>query len=298
MRVYEFGMGFPPRVFGVYRDPVTKKFVFVRRNKIQIPRNKKTIDTLNETVGGGETEEEFPATLYSLNWLPLGGFCKIKGENGEAQSAPDSFGHQKVWKRLVVLVAGVAMNFLLAAVLLGFGLAIGLPADLSGPLPASAIIVEPAHVTIQQVETGSPAEEAGLQFGDQVVSMNGVLMANTNHMIDFTRQHGGEQIEVIVKRGEKQMVVSVRNVEAALGNGRKTPTFSEKKNRALARKSLVLARFLKRGAAIRREDMTVKRPGNGISPAELQKVVGLRLKTDKAKDDVLKWDDFEKRRMS
>lgn len=67
MKVYEFGFGFPPRAFGVYKDPVTKKFVWVFG---------KGKSNLKNTVGGdGDREEnEFPATLYSFNWLPIGGF--------------------------------------------------------------------------------------------------------------------------------------------------------------------------------------------------------------------------------
>ena len=74
MRVYEFGMGFPPRAFGVYLDPVTKKLVWIirKRNK-ETGKLENSETNLVNTVGGGEKDEEFPATLYSFNWLPLGG---------------------------------------------------------------------------------------------------------------------------------------------------------------------------------------------------------------------------------
>ena len=149
MRVYEFGLGFPPRACGIYKDPKTKKWVFVRVSKKN--RDKKTQSNLANIVGGEEKEEEYPATLYSLNWLPIGGFVKIKGENGEATNESDSFGFQKTWKKSIVLVAGVTMNFLLAAVLLGFGFLIGLPAEISDRIGKDAIIVEPARVLVQQL---------------------------------------------------------------------------------------------------------------------------------------------------
>ncbi len=72
MRVYEFGMGFPPRLFGIYRDPVTKRF------KIVWGKGK---SNLSGTGGGDERVEAFPATLYSVNWLPIGGFVKLFGED-------------------------------------------------------------------------------------------------------------------------------------------------------------------------------------------------------------------------
>ena len=69
--------------------------------------------------------------MYSLNWLPIGGFCKIKGENGEKAVEPDSFGYQKAWKKVIVLSAGVIMNVILAGIVLGIGFIIGLPTDMS-----------------------------------------------------------------------------------------------------------------------------------------------------------------------
>src|SRR3989338_4567162 len=51
-------------------------------------------------------------TLYSINWLPLGGFVKIKGEQGEARDEADSFSAKPVWQRFIVLAAGVIMNII------------------------------------------------------------------------------------------------------------------------------------------------------------------------------------------
>lgn len=238
MKVYEFGMGFPPRVFGVYKDPKTKRFVWVVRRASEHKRQvigDTVIDdkishithhispesTLTNTVGGGEKEEEFPATLYSFNWLPLGGFCKIKGENGEEAAQPDSFGYHKAWKRLVVLVAGVTMNFLLAAVLLGIGFMIGLPADLSGDIDKRAIVVEPAKVMVQQVEKDSPADHAGMKFGDTVISINGEEIKSKNQMVEYVKARGGVELQVVVEREEKSE--TLRMTPRSLTPGDETP---------------------------------------------------------------------------
>ena len=90
MKVYEFALGFPPRAFGVYKDPKTGKWKWIRG---------KGKSNLKKTVAGHEQEEEFPDTLYTFNWLPLGGFVRIKGENGEFENEKDSFGYQKTWKK-------------------------------------------------------------------------------------------------------------------------------------------------------------------------------------------------------
>ena len=78
VRVLEFGIGFPPRA--------------------KVLRNK------------GET-------LYSLNWLPIGGFVKLEGEDGTDADDPRSFSHQGLPKKLTILIAGVVMNVLLAFVI-------------------------------------------------------------------------------------------------------------------------------------------------------------------------------------
>lgn len=204
MKVYEFGWGFPPRAFGAYKDPKTKKWVFVWGS----PKGKDTQGLgMQDTVGGAPRQEEYPATLYSVNWLPLGGFVKIKGENGEEAAAPDSFAAQKIWKRVLVLVAGVTMNFILAAVLLGAGFLIGLPTDFSGGVDESAIVVKPPQVSIQQVEKDSPAEKAGLAFGDTVLSINATEITSSEQLRNFIKEHGFEEAVIEIEReGTKQTV--------------------------------------------------------------------------------------------
>lgn len=197
MRVYEFGFGFPPRLGGVYRDPATKKWKWV------FGRGK---SGLNETVGGAARIDEFPDTLYSFNWLPLGGFVKIKGESGEAESEPDSFAHKKAGTRLVVLVAGVAMNVIFAALLFMVGFTIGLPADFSGGVDRFAIVVEEPSVVIQQVQKGSPAEVAGLKFGDKIISLDDVEIKNAEQMTKYIRQSESREVEVLVDDGGGEFV--------------------------------------------------------------------------------------------
>lgn len=199
MRVYEFGFGFPPRALGVYRDPLTKKFVWIFGNK-----NYKSTNLMN-TVGGEKTneEEQYPATLYSLNWLPLGGFCKIKGENGEQSVEPDSFGFQKAWKKIIVLAAGVTMNVVLAGILLSIGFIVGLPADISLGLDSQAVITESPHTMIQMVETGSPADKSGIRYGDRLVSVDNLTgeVLNSEKVAEYVRSHeASKNINLVIDR--------------------------------------------------------------------------------------------------
>ena len=86
------------------------------------------------------------------------------------------------------------------------------------------------------------------------------------------------------------MVKAIRVVESALGDGVKRAMPSELDTRRVARKSLVAARALKAGERVAAEDLLSKRPGTGISPAELPRVVGLRLTRDIAADEVISWE--------
>ncbi len=87
----------------------------------------------------------------------------------------------------------------------------------------------------------------------------------------------------------RQMVVSIRHVEVALGNGIKTPAPCEIPNRSVARKSVVAAHPLAQGHRITAEDLTLKRPGNGLAPKFLSALIGRTLRKDVARDDLLDW---------
>ena len=85
------------------------------------------------------------------------------------------------------------------------------------------------------------------------------------------------------------LVRSIRTIESALGDGDKRPMPSEADVRRVARKSLVAARPLRAGVRLTADDVAIKRPGTGISPAELPAVLGRRVRRDVDADEVLDW---------
>lgn len=86
----------------------------------------------------------------------------------------------------------------------------------------------------------------------------------------------------------KAMVAAIRNVEQAIaGSGQKEPSTSEKKNIAIARKSIVAKKDIKKGSIFTEENITVKRPGNGISPMLWDEVMGKAAKKDFAEDELI-----------
>jgi sialic acid synthase SpsE len=82
-------------------------------------------------------------------------------------------------------------------------------------------------------------------------------------------------------------------VEASLGNGRKEPAASELKNMAAARKSVVSTRLISRGERLTRENVAIKRPGDGMPPGDLDKVLGLPVTSDIDAGTGITWKDLK-----
>ena len=85
----------------------------------------------------------------------------------------------------------------------------------------------------------------------------------------------------------RAMVEAIRNIEVALGNGEKVPSESEKPNIAVARKSIIAARDIKEGEIFTEENITTKRPGNGISPMKWKEVLGTKAVRDFKEDELI-----------
>jgi len=148
IKVTEFGFGFPPRIWGFRRGD----------------------------------------TIYSINWLPLGGFVRMVGE--EDPTEPGSFARQSVLKRVIVLSAGSVVNLLVPIVI--YTILLMLPQD---------TLVE--TVVITSVDPGSPAEEAGLRAGDNILHVNGNRVNNRNDIQREVLTVLGETTELTVRRGAR-----------------------------------------------------------------------------------------------
>ena len=88
------------------------------------------------------------------------------------------------------------------------------------------------------------------------------------------------------------MVKAIRNIELAMGVSEKNPTDSEKKNMAIARKSIHIAKSLKAGEVIKESDIEMMRPGDGISPMDMYTVIGKKVKKDVNTSYKLLWEDL------
>ena len=192
IKAEEFGFGFPPRIFGFYKQDKSGKYKLVFGNK-----NIKS-----------------KSTVYSLNWIPLGGFVKIKGENGSGKKEEDSFAFKSAWIRSKVLVAGVTMNFILAWILISFVFMLGIPEtiDSDASIQSSSSF---SKIQIVEVLPDSPAEKSKLEMGDEIskkqIDSSGkiVNLQNVKQTSEFISSYKGKTLNLKIKRGGKDMTISV-----------------------------------------------------------------------------------------
>jgi len=193
VKAEEFGLGFPPRAFGVYRNKAKKwRWVFGGRTP--------------ESLASSTDEDLHPApksTIYSINWLPLGGFVKIKGENGDGKNDKDSFAAKKIWQRVIILSAGVIMNVILAWGLFSVGYMIGLP-QVTENVSKQAIVSEPS-VIIAAVMPDSPAAAAGLKEGDLILRINNETISSELALQNIVAVNDGQVISLTVNRGGEEL---------------------------------------------------------------------------------------------
>ncbi len=173
--VEEFGVGFPPRAWG-------KKLA-------------------NSFLG--------KHVLYSVNWLPLGGFVKLQGEHDSAIGKGD-YGAVSFWKKTQILLAGVVMNWLTAALLLSILAAIGMPKILENQftVPGDTVTMN-QPVELVAVTPGLPADQAGLQQGDKLLRVNGAPLASATDLVQLTKDNKGKSLKVIYSRANKEHETSV-----------------------------------------------------------------------------------------
>ncbi len=169
VRVDEFGVGYPPRIWG-------KKI--------------------------GET-------IYSINWLPLGAFVRIYGEEGGIDDLR-SFQNLKIWKRVLIVIGGVAA-FWLAAIII-FSVLFGMGADLPvGDQDVSGLINP--QVKIISVTPNSPAGLAGLKTADTIKDVKvGTVDTKISKLSDFQKiatANKGKEITLTIQRGTQSFDVKV-----------------------------------------------------------------------------------------
>ena len=138
--------------------------------------------------------------LLTLNWLPLGGFVKMQGEH-DAASKKGDYGAASYWQKTKILLAGVAMNWLAAAVIFSILAVVGLPKILPNQfsVPGDTRIVS-SPLTIATVEKNSPAQAAGLRIDDELLLINGDNIESSDELAKTTKRNRGHEISITYSR--------------------------------------------------------------------------------------------------
>ena len=161
--------------------------------------------------------EVHPGTRFTLNWLPLGGFVRPKGENDP--NVPGGLAAASPWKRLAVLFAGPLMNLITAVIV--FSIIINRSGGIITSQPENT---GSTRLMITSVVDGSPAERAGFQVGDILISgagreigeyedLRGIVENNVDKPIAFLVERNGKQVELIttprMNEQEKRAMIGV-----------------------------------------------------------------------------------------
>jgi regulator of sigma E protease len=168
--VEEFGIGFPPKLWG-------KK--------------------LNNGV------------LFTINWLPFGGFVRLKGEH-DADTAKGSFGAASLRTKVKVMLAGVGMNLLGAFVLFTIVAWLGTPTLIPNQFTvASDEHIARQHVVAASVTGNSPAEKAGIRPSDKIVSITDeagktTTIRDSQQLVHITKQFQGQHVGITIDRDGAQ----------------------------------------------------------------------------------------------
>jgi N-acetylneuraminate synthase len=139
-----------------------------------------------------------------------------------------------------------------------------------------------------KLPVGYSDHTAGIEMALAAVAL-GARVIEKHFTLDRTME-GPDHRASLEPAEFRAMTLSIRNVQAALGDGIKRPAPCEVKNRDVARKSLVAARAIIAGEELTPENVTVKRPGHGVQPGDLAKVLGKRVRVDLERDDVITWE--------
>lgn len=150
-----------------------------------------------------------------------------------------------------------------------------------------------AMITLKEqlgVETGYSDHTKGIEVPVAAVAL-GASVVEKHFTLDRNME-GPDQIVSIEPDELKQMVQAIRNVELALGTGVKLPSPSEKKNMNIARKSIVALTGIRKGERFTEENITAKRPGDGISPMKWDQVIGKTALRDYQPDEKINAEDI------
>ncbi|MCU0679418.1 MAG: RIP metalloprotease RseP [Planctomycetes bacterium] len=180
----EFGFGFPPRVWGIYRS----------------------FGGGWKTATGRQEIKDAADTIYSVNLVPLGGFVNL-GEDEDGGGDPNHFRNKLPWQRAVILLAGVSMNLILAMFLISLGFMVGLPQVVEEA--DSRAIISNEQIQVIDVMDDTPARTAGLKMGDVIETIDGRSFGSVGELQSYVAARVGDPLIYVVKRGQETATYTI-----------------------------------------------------------------------------------------
>lgn len=163
----EFGIGFPPNAWS-----------FKKKTDRILPKG----------------------TKVSINWLPLGGFVKLKGEH-DSDNKKGDYGSSSFWGKTQILFAGVAVNWFVAILIFTLLSLFGMPRALDNQfyMKEDARIVQ-GEVVVSAVSDGLPAAEAGIKSGDKIISIDNQFITSPSQISEISKAKSGKEIKIKYSR--------------------------------------------------------------------------------------------------
>lgn len=206
--VKEFGIGFPPRAIAWVKKPV------------EVEKDGKKV-TVEKWVKIPKKDWGKPqkSLVFSLNFLPIGGFCSMDGES-DADTKKGTLGVASFWQKTKILFGGVLMNWLVAAVLLTVLAFTGMPQFIKGQFYLkNDAKVTGGGVSVVDVIEGSPAEKAGFMPGDQIIAIADEQIMTPSDVTDYNSAHAGETVKYTVLRNSNPEKDDIQCIKAPCGSG-------------------------------------------------------------------------------
>lgn len=206
VNVLEFGIGFPPRAIAWKKDPKTGKWKRLSRSEWKKEKVSKVVYSDAEDKSFAQK-----GMIFSLNWLPIGGFCQMDGESA-ADTRQGTFGKASFWAKTKILFAGVAMNWLVAIIIFTILAWTGMPEFLDNQFTlANDTRIEAVPIQVTSVAEDSPAEKAGIEAGDYILAVDGNSMSYASDITDYNAAHAGGEVEYTIIRGVSEECIKLPN---------------------------------------------------------------------------------------
>jgi regulator of sigma E protease len=148
--------------------------------------------------------------ILSIGVIPIGGYVRLRGESGDKKKDEHSLEHQPPFNKMVISLAGIFMNLVLAFAIFLVGFLFSMPPLASSikSLPTASAKLGP--VVIESIRQGSPAEKAGLKLGDDILKINNQAITDPNVVSSITAQNVGKTLTLDIERAGQALTIKVK----------------------------------------------------------------------------------------